>query len=403
MNPNGGGISLGHPLGATGARITATLVSELERRNARYGIAAHVHRLRPGHRRRRRAPVTIAVPGTAARCLAPSKRVSGFACVEPIRGHGRGDSRHDDAGARGASDPGRVGRRRGRAARLVRRRHRARDVDRAGGRRRRLGRREAQLRRRHVLHDAIRIDDAARHGRLSGAAPRQDLPGPARPGTLATSSSATASSQGSRAASSRPRSSRPTSARRCSAASAFSCRSSKASAMPGSSSPARSPSTTSRRRTVAARASRPRRRDRRQSVDYELTTVPGIKNKVFGGDGLFLLRLTGPGKVWLQSLSLPMLAHALAPYLPHEHAADAGRRALQTIGICRGCAGDRQASLASLAGCRRDDFGSARRARRHLRRPRRARRHLGRAPPGAEAPARPRQRPARRSSSSRSR
>jgi acetyl-CoA acyltransferase len=40
INPNGGGISLGHPLGATGARITATLVSELERRNARYGIAS---------------------------------------------------------------------------------------------------------------------------------------------------------------------------------------------------------------------------------------------------------------------------------------------------------------------------------------------------------------------------
>jgi acetyl-CoA acetyltransferase family protein len=39
VNPNGGGISLGHPLGATGARITATLVSELERRGERYGIA----------------------------------------------------------------------------------------------------------------------------------------------------------------------------------------------------------------------------------------------------------------------------------------------------------------------------------------------------------------------------
>ncbi len=39
MNPNGGGISLGHPLGATGARITATLVTELERRGARYGVA----------------------------------------------------------------------------------------------------------------------------------------------------------------------------------------------------------------------------------------------------------------------------------------------------------------------------------------------------------------------------
>jgi acetyl-CoA acetyltransferase family protein len=39
VNPNGGGISLGHPLGATGARITATLLGELERRNARHGIA----------------------------------------------------------------------------------------------------------------------------------------------------------------------------------------------------------------------------------------------------------------------------------------------------------------------------------------------------------------------------
>jgi acetyl-CoA acyltransferase len=39
VNPNGGGISLGHPLGATGARITATLLAELEHRDARYGIA----------------------------------------------------------------------------------------------------------------------------------------------------------------------------------------------------------------------------------------------------------------------------------------------------------------------------------------------------------------------------
>ena len=40
INPNGGGISLGHPLGATGARITATLLNELDRREARYGIAS---------------------------------------------------------------------------------------------------------------------------------------------------------------------------------------------------------------------------------------------------------------------------------------------------------------------------------------------------------------------------
>ena len=39
VNPNGGGISLGHPLGATGARITATLLGELDRRRERYGLA----------------------------------------------------------------------------------------------------------------------------------------------------------------------------------------------------------------------------------------------------------------------------------------------------------------------------------------------------------------------------
>jgi acetyl-CoA acetyltransferase family protein len=40
VNPNGGGVSLGHPLGATGARITATLLAELDRREARYGVAS---------------------------------------------------------------------------------------------------------------------------------------------------------------------------------------------------------------------------------------------------------------------------------------------------------------------------------------------------------------------------
>ena len=40
VNPNGSGISLGHPLGATGARITATLLGELDRREARHGIAS---------------------------------------------------------------------------------------------------------------------------------------------------------------------------------------------------------------------------------------------------------------------------------------------------------------------------------------------------------------------------
>ena len=58
------------------------------------------------------------------------------------------------------------------------------------------------------------------------------------------------------------------------------------------------------------------------TVSYELGTVPGIKTKLFGGDGLFLLKLTGPGKIWLQSLSLPLLADVLEPYLPKPQQAN---------------------------------------------------------------------------------
>jgi acetyl-CoA acyltransferase len=38
INPNGGAIALGHPLGCTGARLTATILREMERRNAAYGM-----------------------------------------------------------------------------------------------------------------------------------------------------------------------------------------------------------------------------------------------------------------------------------------------------------------------------------------------------------------------------
>src|SRR6184192_1886924 len=38
VNPNGGAIALGHPLGCTGAKLTATVIRELQRRNARYGM-----------------------------------------------------------------------------------------------------------------------------------------------------------------------------------------------------------------------------------------------------------------------------------------------------------------------------------------------------------------------------
>jgi uncharacterized protein (TIGR00266 family) len=54
------------------------------------------------------------------------------------------------------------------------------------------------------------------------------------------------------------------------------------------------------------------------SVSFQITTVPGIKNMIFGGDGIFLAALTGPGRIWLQTLPIAKLAHAIEKYLPRE-------------------------------------------------------------------------------------
>jgi uncharacterized protein (AIM24 family) len=52
------------------------------------------------------------------------------------------------------------------------------------------------------------------------------------------------------------------------------------------------------------------------SVGFNITTVPGIKNAIFGGDGIFLAVLQGPGTVWLQTLPISRLAHQIGEYLP---------------------------------------------------------------------------------------
>ena len=53
-------------------------------------------------------------------------------------------------------------------------------------------------------------------------------------------------------------------------------------------------------------------------VSFEITTVPGIKNMLFGGDGIFLVSLTGPGKIWLQTLPISRLAQELSEYMPRQ-------------------------------------------------------------------------------------
>lgn len=50
------------------------------------------------------------------------------------------------------------------------------------------------------------------------------------------------------------------------------------------------------------------------SVDIEM--VPGVKNMLFGGEGLFNTRVTGPGRIWLQSMPVSSLAGAIRPYIP---------------------------------------------------------------------------------------
>jgi hypothetical protein len=43
---------------------------------------------------------------------------------------------------------------------------------------------------------------------------------------------------------------------------------------------------------------------------------------IFGGDGIFLAALTGPGRVWLQTLPISRLAHQLMEYMPTERRAE---------------------------------------------------------------------------------
>lgn len=51
-----------------------------------------------------------------------------------------------------------------------------------------------------------------------------------------------------------------------------------------------------------------------QTVAYDIQFVGGIKNSIFGGEGLFFAQLTGPGKVWIQTLPISRLAARILSY-----------------------------------------------------------------------------------------
>jgi len=54
------------------------------------------------------------------------------------------------------------------------------------------------------------------------------------------------------------------------------------------------------------------------TVKYDITAVGGIKTAMFGGEGLFVTTLTGPGKVILQSMTAAELAAAMIPFIPSK-------------------------------------------------------------------------------------
>ncbi len=53
-----------------------------------------------------------------------------------------------------------------------------------------------------------------------------------------------------------------------------------------------------------------------EGVRMEIQQVPGMKNKLLGGEGLFNTLLTGPGRVWLQTMPISGVAASIRPYIP---------------------------------------------------------------------------------------
>jgi uncharacterized protein (AIM24 family) len=50
-------------------------------------------------------------------------------------------------------------------------------------------------------------------------------------------------------------------------------------------------------------------------VSFTVQRLQGIRNMAFGDDGFHLVALTGPGNIWLQSMPISVLAHAISPYI----------------------------------------------------------------------------------------
>jgi hypothetical protein len=75
-------------------------------------------------------------------------------------------------------------------------------------------------------------------------------------------------------------------------------------------------------------------------VSFDIQMVPGFGNVLFGGEGLFLATLTGPGEVHLQSMPILNLAEEIARYLPQNNRNAGGTvGTIATAGVMGGVLG----------------------------------------------------------------
>ena len=69
------------------------------------------------------------------------------------------------------------------------------------------------------------------------------------------------------------------------------------------------------------------------SVGIDIQMMRGFRNVLFGGEGLFLATLTGPGKVWLQSMPILHLAEEIARYMPSSEGGGSGGKTIGAVAV----------------------------------------------------------------------
>jgi uncharacterized protein (AIM24 family) len=83
------------------------------------------------------------------------------------------------------------------------------------------------------------------------------------------------------------------------------------------------------------------------TITFDIQMVSGFKNIVFGGEGLFLAKLTGPGHVALQSMPIMNLANEIARYLPATSEAPSSSSASSPLGATTAVVGGILGSMMS--------------------------------------------------------